>query len=139
MNASWVERPFSISDVQLTRDEACTLGPEGLAEWMAGMGFTAVQVASPDMAGGEGTFLREPYEPAFYRDYFEALRRRGIAVVFYCNVHWLLDRDVGSHPDWPQRLEDGGPVPISYGSGSAPCVNSPGFAKPAPTRSAAGR
>ncbi len=123
--AKWWERPFNISDVQLTPDEAQEMGADGLAAWMAEMGFTAVQIALPEMAGGEGTFLRAACDEDFYRDYLAALHARGIAAVPYLNVHWLREEEADAHPEWLQRLEDGEPSVPGYGAGVSPCVNSP--------------
>ncbi len=121
----WWHRAQTISDVQVTPEEMRAMTPEGLAGRLDAMGFTMVEQSFPDFAGGEGTFLRGNWEPKEYDRYLAALRGRGMRLVTYTNVHWVLADVAEQHPDWLQVDERGVPPVLGYGKGHAPCPNGP--------------
>jgi hypothetical protein len=121
----WWRQAQTISDVQVTPEEMRALTPEGLAARLDGMGFTLVEQALPDLAGGEGTFLRGVWMAEEYDRYLTALHARGMRLVTYTNVHWVLSEEAEQHPDWLQVDEHGVPPVLGYGKGHAPCPNSP--------------
>jgi hypothetical protein len=119
----WWEEALCISDVQVTPEEMRALGPEGLAQLKQDLGFNLEHLAFAELSGGEGTFLRGPWRPDEYRAYLDACHRRGIRIVPYANVHWVIEPFASQHPDWLQVDERGEPVVLAYGKGNAPCLN----------------
>ncbi|MBI4024733.1 MAG: hypothetical protein HY360_07100 [Verrucomicrobia bacterium] len=62
------------------------------------------------------------------REYLPHVRRHGIHLLAYVNMHWYSYEFADTHPDWEQLLEDGtayGHKHPLYGGGTTLCVNSP--------------
>ncbi len=121
----WWHQALRISDIQVTPEEMRDMTPAGLAAVQAEMGFNLQHLAFPTLSGGEGTFLRGPWQPEEYRAYLRECHQRGIRVVPYTNVHWIIEPFSSEHPDWLQVDEQGTPIVLGYGKGNAPCMNTP--------------
>ncbi len=128
----WWQRPLAIADLGIYGvDEVLRLDPVEVAETKARLGFNAEHITCSDVYGGEkGIFyfrsaLAEKVPRDFFGEYLPQARKRGIRVLVYYNVHWLQAGFAMRHPEWLQINAQGKAIDNLYGSGCAPCVNSP--------------
>ena len=109
------------------------INPAELAEKKKQMGFNAEHLTCSDIYGGEkGIFYfktkiarRVPRD--FFSEYIPEAHKRGIKVLAYYNVHWIHVDFGREHPEWLQVDSKGRIIDDLYGSGNAPCVNSPSW------------
>ncbi len=138
----WWQKPVRmmrldyISDLARMKDEDLdALARSKKQDWHIN---TEWVIATPGIAPGLGhqmTFENpefEKYAPLgnfdMIRDYVPYLRKYGINVLVYTNMHWFSFDFAARHPGWEQLLEDGTPYgrksPL-YGTGTTFCVNGP--------------
>lgn len=128
----WWRRPLAIADLGIARvDEVLELDAAEIAETKRLLGFNAEHLTCSDVNGGErGIFyfkteIAKDVPRDFLAEYLPEAHKRGIRVLIYYNVHWI-NVDFGKdHLDWLQVNAEGKVIDDLYGSGNAPCVNSP--------------
>lgn len=128
----WWRSIMTIADLGIYgADEVQKLDPAELAETKRTLGFNAEHITCSDIYGGEkGTFyfktvIAKNMPRDFLGEYIPEARRRGVRVLIYYNVHWLHVDFGMEHPEWLQVNANGEIITNLYGSGCAPCVNSP--------------
>lgn len=128
----WWYGILTIADLGIySVEELLELNPAELAEMKRNLGFNMEHLTCSDVYGGEkGTFyfktsIAKEVPRDFIGEYIPEAHKRGIKVLIYYNVHWL-NKDFGmEHPEWLQANSEGRIIDNLYGSGCAPCVNSP--------------
>ncbi len=128
----WWRRVLTIADIGVYAvDEVLRLDAAELAEMKRRLGFNAEHLSCSDVYGGEkGVFyfktkIAESVPRDFLGEYLPEAKRRGIRSLIYYNVHWLQLEFGMKHRDWLQVDSRGHIIDDLYGSGCAPCVNSP--------------
>jgi len=130
----WWHRPLTIADLEIMgADEVLKINPAELAEKKKQMGFNAEHLTCSDIYGGEkGIFyfktkIAKSVPRDFFSEYIPEAHKRGIKVLAYYNVHWIHVDFGREHPEWLQVDSKGRIIDDLYGSGNAPCVNSPSW------------
>lgn len=128
----WWRRPLTIADFGLPGTEDIhKLNPAELAEIKSKLGFNAEHLGCSDTLGGEKcifyfkTRIAESVPRDLLSEYLPEAHKRGIRVLVYYNVHWINIEFGKKHPNWLQVDAEGKTIDNLYGSGNAPCVNSP--------------
>ncbi|MBU7004887.1 MAG: hypothetical protein HXS50_04925, partial [Theionarchaea archaeon] len=130
--ANWFQEIMTIADLGIYgAGEVVKLDPSELAKKKAELGFNAEHITCSDVYGGEkGIFyyesqIADEVPRDFMGEYIPEAHRNGINVLIYYNVHWLHLNFGMRHPEWLQVGPGGEAIRDLYGSGCAPCVNSP--------------
>ncbi len=128
----WWRRPLTIADLGMAgAEEVLKLDPAEVAETKRRLGFNAEHLTCSDVYGGEkGIFyfktgIAKEVPRDFFGEYLPEAHKRGIKVIVYYNVHWISVAFGKEHPEWLQVNAEGEIIDNLYGSGNAPCVNSP--------------
>ena len=128
----WWRKPLAIADLSMPgADEILKLDPAKIAETKSRLGFNAEHLTCSDVLGGEkGLFyfktgIAKKVIRDFIGEYLPEAHKRGIRVLIYYNVHWINVAFGKDHSDWLQVNIEGKIIDDLYGSGNAPCVNSP--------------
>jgi len=128
----WWRRVLTIADIGVYAvDEVLRLDAADLAEMKKSLGFNAEHLSCSDVYGGDkGVFyfrtkIAEKVPRDFLGEYLPEAKKRGIRTLIYYNVHWLQLEFSRRHKDWLQVDAEGHIIDNLYGSGCAPCVNSP--------------
>jgi hypothetical protein len=129
---AWWQKPLTIADLGIYgADEIVTVNPAEIAEIKKKLGFNTEHLTCSDVYGGEkGIFyfktkIAKSVPRDFFSEYLPEAHKRGIKVLAYYNVHWINIEFGKEHPEWLQVNADGKIIDNLYGSGNAPCVNSP--------------
>ena len=129
---AWWHRVLTIADIGVYAvDDVLRLDAAELAEMKKGLGFNAEHLSCSDVYGGDkGVFyfktkIAERVPRDFLGEYLPEAKKRGIRTLIYYNVHWLQLEFAKKHEDWLQVDAGGHIIDNLYGSGCAPCVNSP--------------
>ncbi len=128
----WWREPITIADLGLPGAvDVLDLDPVEVAETKKRLGFNTEHLTCSDVIGGEkGIFyfktrIAKSVPRDFLGDYLPEAHKRGIRVIVYYNVHWINTGFGNENPDWLQTSAEGKIIDNLYGSGNAPCVNSP--------------
>lgn len=128
----WWRKPLTIADFGIYGiDEILTADPAEMAEIKKKLGFNAEHLTCSDVYGGEKgifyfkTSIAKKVPRDFFSEYLPEAHKRGIKVLAYYNVHWINVEFGREHPEWLQVDVRGRIISNLYGSGNAPCVNSP--------------
>jgi len=131
---SWWYRPLTIADLGIYgADEIQKINPVEVAEIKKKLGFNTEHLTCSDVYGGEkGVFyfktkIAKKVPRDFLSEYLPEAHKREIKVLVYYNVHWINVNFGKEHPDWLQVNSEGKTIDNLYGSGNAPCVNSPSW------------
>ena len=131
---SWWYKPLTIADLGIYgADEILEINPAEVAETKKKLGFNTEHLTCSDVYGGEkGVFyfktkIAKKVPRDFLGEYLPEAHKRGIKVLVYYNVHWINVNFGKEHPDWLQVNSEGKVIDNLYGSGNAPCVNSPSW------------
>ena len=131
-SANWHHDLMTIADLGIYgEEEILDLDPAQVAERKRELGFNTEHLTCSDVYGGEkGIFyfqtdIAESVPRDFLAEYLPEAHARGIRVLIYYNVHWMQTEFAMRHPEWLQVERDGEIKEDLYGSGCAPCVNSP--------------
>ncbi|MEM2562539.1 MAG: beta-galactosidase trimerization domain-containing protein [Candidatus Bathyarchaeia archaeon] len=128
----WWRKPLTIADLSISgADEVLAADPAKIADVKKSLGFNAEHLTCSDIYGGEkGIFyfktrIARNVPRDFFSEYLPEAHKRGIKVLAYYNVHWINVEFGKEHPEWLQVDVEGRIISDLYGSGNAPCVNSP--------------
>ncbi|MEM0327131.1 MAG: beta-galactosidase trimerization domain-containing protein [Thermoproteota archaeon] len=128
----WWHKPLTIADFVLPdAEEVLRINPAELAEAKSRLGFNTEHLGCSDVWGGEkGVFyfqtrIARQVPRDLLNEYLPEAHKRGIRVLVYYNVHWINPEFGRDHQDWLQVNAEGRIISDLYGSGNAPCVNSP--------------
>jgi len=123
---------MTIADLgKISVEEVLKLDPAELAETKRRLGFNTEHITCGDTYGGVKdvfyfkTSIAREVPRDFIGEYIPEAHKRGIKVLIYYNVHRLHVEFGRKHPEWIQVNAQGRIVDNLYGSGCAPCVNSP--------------
>jgi len=99
----WWQRPMRIAAMQLESEE-----PFAVLERWAAMDFNVEQLLHVSADGWLGVYDESKRE--LIERYITEAHARGLRVIFYFGGHWMPERIITEHPEWPVCLTDGLPL-----------------------------